>query len=78
MTPCHEEWEYILVEHGYQFLFSFGVNRYYLDSKKGHLRKNLSQVKEFLRQFEIVVFKIAWMNDLEQENLRFFPDIIVK
>lgn len=30
--PCHEEWEYILLEHGYSPVFAHGINRYYVDT----------------------------------------------
>lgn len=30
--PCHEEWEHILIEHGYELKKVHGINRYYVDS----------------------------------------------
>lgn len=29
---CHEEWEYILIDHGYTLRYIHGINRYYIDS----------------------------------------------
>ena len=30
--PCHEEWEHILLEHGYTLIYTHGINRYYIDA----------------------------------------------
>lgn len=32
--PCHEEWEYILIENGYVLKESHGINRFYVDSER--------------------------------------------
>ena len=32
--PCYEEWEYILLEHGYVLKEAYGINRYYIDSER--------------------------------------------
>lgn len=32
--PCHEEWEYLLTDHGYKLAYAHGINRYYVDAKK--------------------------------------------
>ena len=47
------EWEKILFENHYEFMFNYHVNRFYIDSRLKHLRKTLDGVGEFLRQFEI-------------------------
>ena len=55
-TENHPEyliWEKILIDAGYQFMFNFGINRFYVDSRKNHLSKNLVQIREFLSQHEI-------------------------
>ncbi|MBR1420930.1 MAG: FkbM family methyltransferase [Selenomonadaceae bacterium] len=55
-TEEHPEyliWEKILIDAGYQFMFNFGINRFYVDSRKNHLSKNLVQIREFLSQHEI-------------------------
>ena len=51
--PGYTTWESILIDHGYQFMFNFGMNRFYVDSRKNHLSKSLAQIREFLSQFEI-------------------------
>lgn len=35
--PCHEEWEYILLEHGYVIKEAHGINRFYIDSERGEI-----------------------------------------
>lgn len=52
--PCHEKWEYILLEHGYNLAFKFGVNRYYLDKRKLHLQTFFNDTGNFLKQHEII------------------------
>ena len=52
--PCYDEWEYILLENGYQLAFMYGINRYYVDSQKKHLSKTLQESVNFLKQFEVV------------------------
>ena len=32
--PCYEEWEYILLEHGYVLKEAHGINRFYVDSTR--------------------------------------------
>lgn len=29
--PCHNEWEYLLLKHGYKLERAHGINRYYID-----------------------------------------------
>ena len=52
-TPCFEEWEYILLENGYQFAFQYKINRYYVDSRKKYLAKTLEEVVKFLSLHEL-------------------------
>ena len=32
--PCHEEWEHILTENGYELKKVHGINRYYVDARR--------------------------------------------
>lgn len=32
--PCYEDWEYMLLEHDYEFVLMHGINRYYVDKRK--------------------------------------------
>lgn len=32
--PCYEEWEYILLDHGYVLKEAHGINRFYVDSER--------------------------------------------
>ena len=37
-TPCHDEWEHILLDAGYAFAFQYGINRYYVEETKIELK----------------------------------------
>ena len=52
--PCHEKWEYILLEHGYNLALNTGLNRYYLDIRKQHLQAYFADTKNFLKQHEVI------------------------
>ena len=51
--PSFEEWESILLDAGYQLIFAYGINRYYVDSRRNHLAKTPEQIMQFVSQFEI-------------------------
>ena len=57
--PVWDEWEYILLDAGYKLTFAFGINRYYVDSRRGHLAKSDEEIKSFLQQFEIRRMQIS-------------------
>ena len=57
--PCHEEWESILLDAGYQLIVAHGINRYYVDSRRSHLAKTPEQIIQFLNQFEIRQIKMS-------------------
>ena len=52
--PSYLSWEKILTDADYQFMFDYGVNRFYIDLRKRHLSKNRAQVREFLMQFDVL------------------------
>ena len=56
-VPSYEDWEPILLNNGYQFLFMHDVNRFYLDSRRSHLAKTSSEVEEFLSRHNMILFK---------------------
>lgn len=33
--PCYEEWEHILIDHGYALKKAHGINRFYVDTRRG-------------------------------------------
>lgn len=35
--PCYDEWEDILIEHGYVLKISHGINRFYVDAERASL-----------------------------------------
>ena len=51
--PSYKDWEYILFDAGYQLTFAYGINRYYVDSRRSHLAKTPEQIIQFVSQFEI-------------------------
>ncbi|MFG5040360.1 FkbM family methyltransferase [Vibrio cholerae] len=39
-TECHDEWETLLIEHGYHFVYADGLNRFYIAEEKLALKSN--------------------------------------
>jgi len=37
--PCHEEWEYLLIENDYSFVYKYKINRFYIDNRISGLRE---------------------------------------
>ena len=56
--PCHDQWEHLLLNHGYVFACMAGVNRYYLDRRRIHLLENITSMQSFLSRFEVVVMRM--------------------
>jgi len=50
--PCYAEWEPILLEAGYEFAFSYGVNRYYTE-KRSNLKNKFIGIEKLLEEYEI-------------------------
>lgn len=48
--PNHEKWEYILLRNNYHFVYSWGINRYYIDSCN---EKNYTSLKENFSKIDI-------------------------
>lgn len=42
-TPCYEEWESILIDAGYEYVLSYGVNRYYVAKEHSELKSQFEQ-----------------------------------
>ncbi len=58
LIPCHEEWEPILLEHGYVFAYHFGVNRYYVDARKDHFVARAAAVDAFFEKNEVTRVRV--------------------
>ena len=58
LIPCHEEWEHILIQQGYVLAYHFGVNRYYVDSRKDHLLNRASLVDDFFAKHEVTRVRV--------------------
>lgn len=44
MIPCYDEWENILIENNYHFVYERGVNRYYIANEKKELDARFADV----------------------------------
>lgn len=55
--PCHDKWEYILLENDYISAFNHGINRYYVDADKEYLAQGLRECYQFVAQNEVYVMR---------------------
>jgi len=59
--PCHERWEYILTQNSYELIFSFGVDRYYIDRANvaifDFVKNNLSNMNSLSEQYDTYKMK---------------------
>lgn len=53
MVYCYEEWEPILLGQGYHFVYSYGVNRYYVADEKRELDSHFVSVAELYERYDI-------------------------
>lgn len=56
--PCHENWEYILLENDYISAFNYGINRYYVDAEKEYLVQGFNKFFQFIAQNEVYVARM--------------------
>ena len=55
LLPCHEQWEDILFSNGYEYVYSFDVNRYYVDTRNKAcyvVRKNFENMDTCWKQYK--------------------------
>lgn len=45
--PNYKEWEYILIEHSYHFIFMQGVNRYYIADERNELDEEFLEMEYY-------------------------------
>lgn len=43
--PCFEDWEYILLEHDYELVHEYKINRFYADKRRGLRFLNLEDIQ---------------------------------
>ena len=52
--PCYDKWEDILIDNGYHFVFTHGVNRYYVADEHKELDSRFIPVKQLLSKYRIL------------------------
>ena len=52
--PCHEMWEDLLINAHYHFVYSYGVNRYYVADEKSELDDKFIPMIDIMRRFHII------------------------
>ena len=63
--PCYEEWENILLDNGYLFAYSRGINRYYIDREKEHLIQRFEEVNNIISNNEVLKIKCETISGKE-------------
>ena len=56
-TPSYNEWEYILKENGYKFVFQYSINRFYYDSKIDSLSERFINLNNYISQYKRIFQK---------------------
>ena len=51
---CYDEWEYILLNNNYHFVYSYGVNRYYVANEKAELDSRFLDMDVLHRYYRIM------------------------
>lgn len=52
--PCYDKWEYILSDNKYHFVFSYGVNRYYVSDEHKELDARFIPIISLLKKYKIL------------------------
>lgn len=56
--PCHDKWEDILVQAGYKYKYTKGINRYYVSSEKEEkYKKEFSELDDLEDIYDIYIIK---------------------
>lgn len=56
--PCYDEWEYILIENNYHFIFEYGVNRYYVANEHSELDDKFIPILDLMKKYCVYTIKI--------------------
>jgi FkbM family methyltransferase len=69
LIPNYDKWEYILIENGYDFVLASGINRYYLDRTKEHLKSRFMSPKQLLEIYDI--FYVSHQRLFDNKHFKF-------
>jgi hypothetical protein len=73
-APSHAEWEDLLIGNGYAFAHSYGINRYYVDTR---LDSGISEkIKQGFDHSGLLVYAGFEVEDSKYIKLRFVRDFI--
>lgn len=59
--PCYGEWEYILFQNHYHYVYTCGVNRYYVADEVMHLDKRFRHIDRIEDFYNIFLAKIVFL-----------------
>jgi FkbM family methyltransferase len=66
--PCFYKWEYLLLNNHYEFVYSHGINRYYLDSRcalHDTIRDNFKNLNTRIRALEFDLYNVDKVTSLK-------------
>lgn len=53
MMPCYETWEHILLDNKYHFVYSYGVNRYYVANERAELDSRFINMEDICNEYNV-------------------------
>ena len=51
-VPCYSEWEYILLENDYSFVYQYRINRLYIDNKASYLKERILHINDYIKLYK--------------------------
>ena len=61
-TPCHEQWEDLLLANDYVFAFQLAINRYYVAAEREYLLNNFETIGRFVAQNQIAKMNLVFLD----------------
>lgn len=58
--PCHEEWEDILLSNNYHFVYSYGVNRYYVADEYSEYDVKFNDMDDIEGKYQLIFVHDKW------------------
>ncbi len=52
-VPCYDKWEYILLENDYHYVYSYGVNRYYVANEHQEYNDKFISMLDILKKYRV-------------------------
>ena len=49
LIPSYSQWEYILLNNGYSFVYQYKINRFYLDNNFSYLKKKFLDIDKYIK-----------------------------